>query len=350
MEAVPNSQSHKVYHITVSPGKQFAFQQWDDKGVHHCVWHVPTKRWLIIEALNFLLLFYYLCFKRIHAGFDVVNFHIAYPQLVFWGFLKYSLKKPVIISEHWSAYHYNFGVEKKLARVQNIFKHDLPLITVSRSLLKDIEDFSECKFSLSFVIPNVIDTNIFKYHERTASDAVTFLMISQWKLPKRPDIVIRAFAKLKEQEEGQTFKLRIGGYGLQLDEMKSLTDLLGLSDSVSFLGVLDPANIAVEMNRCNAFLHCSDYETFSVVCAESISCGTPVVASDVGGIREFINNTNGKLVKVNTVPEWLFALRQFADGQFDRNRISMDAGAMFSSAAVGVRYFETLKRISGAKR
>lgn len=330
-------------------GKKFKMMKNEESGVRHLICSVPTKRWIIIELMNFFLLAYYLVIKRIHKECDVINFHIAYPQLTFWSILKYFVSKPVVVSEHWSAYHHNFGTKKKLPRIQRIFRHGLPLIAVSRALLKDIETFSGSKLQASFVIPNAVDTGVFTRHETLVVDMHSFLMISQWKPPKRPDVVIKAFAKLKQTEPDTDFRLRIGGYGVQLDEMKCLVNSLNLSKSVVFLGTLDCTDIAIEMNQCAAFLHCSDYETFSVVCAESICCGTPVIASAVGGITEFIDNANGKLVIDNTESEWFSFLRNFNSNTFNRKTISTNAAAKFSTEAVGNRYFDTLKDISCVK-
>lgn len=299
--------------------------------------------------LNFLLLVYYLGAKRIHRDFHIINFHIAYPQLVYWRPLRYVIKTPVLIFEHWSAYHFNFGVQKKLPRIQAIFTCGLPLIGVSRSLINDIEAFVGQKMERAFVLPNIVDTRVFTYDKRIAVNPRRFLMISQWRQPKRPDIVIKAFAKLVASHPMEGYQLRIAGYGMQLAEMKELADSLNLFDSVVFLGALDSTTIAFELNQCGALLHCSEYETFSVVCAESISCGAPVIASAVGGITEFIDSANGKLVGENTEAQWLSALLEFNTEQFDRTSISSRAAARFSTQAVGKGYLAILKGVCDAK-
>jgi len=99
-----------------------------------------------------------------------------------------------------------------------------------------------------------------------------------------------------------------------------------------------------------AFIHCSQYETFSVVCAEALCCGTPVIASDVGGIKEYIHNRNGILVKENNCETYYFAINQFMQNHdfYDRKSISNEAVGRFSEDIVGNLYFQTLSDIINA--
>ena len=109
-----------------------------------------------------------------------------------------------------------------------------------------------------------------------------------------------------------------------------------LGHNIILLGILNKLSIALEMQQANAFVHASNYETFSVVCAEALCCGTPVIASNVGGIPEFVNESNGILVE-NNVAAWRSALAGFLGNrhEWDSLRISQDATKMFSPAAVG---------------
>jgi glycosyltransferase involved in cell wall biosynthesis len=75
------------------------------------------------------------------------------------------------------------------------------------------------------------------------------------------------------------------------------------------VGKLSFAEAACEMQNASYFLHASNYETFSLVCAEALSCGTPVVASAVGGVPEYLNDKNGILVSDNTVESWTNCLK-----------------------------------------
>lgn len=260
---------------------------------------IPIKKWRIVELINFLILFWLLKIKKVHHKYDVINFHIAYPQLVYWKWLKKNISQKVIISEHWSAYHFNFGLPERIPRIQRIFSHNIPVITVSKALAKDIERYSDYKLH-NFVVPNVIDEVLF-YKDSSTEREDYFFMVSQWKEPKQPIVAIKAFHEFNKKYKN--FKLKIGGFGPQLNEMKVVASSLPNSN-IEFLGALDRSAIATHMRTCKAFLHPSAYETFSVVCAEAMSCGAPIVASDVGGIPEVITSSD-ILVEKNDQESWL---------------------------------------------
>ena len=127
-------------------------------------------------------------------------------------------------------------------------------------------------------------------------------MVSLWKLPKQPMMIIKAFKKFVDSHPNA--KLIIGGYGPLWQEMIDTVHSYNLDHYVDFIGKLDSDQIASEMNKASAFIHISDYETFSVVCAEALCCGTPVIASAVGGIPEFIEDgKNGILINHNSDKE-----------------------------------------------
>ena len=100
------------------------------------------------------------------------------------------------------------------------------------------------------------------------------------------------------------------------------------------------------MRDAFALVHCSDYETFSVVCAESICCGTPVIASRVGGIPSFINERNGSLIGTNEAAAWADAIDAEWDriAGLDRARMAAEARARFSPDTIGRRLNELFER------
>ena len=141
--------------------------------------------------------------------------------------------------------------------------------------------------------------------------------------------------------------LNIGGYGPQYDQLKEIILDLKLEKNVFLIGLLKPDQIAYEMHQSKAFIHCSDYETFSVVCAEALCCGTPVIASKVGGITEFVNKSNGILVEDNSPDSFFGSILDFEEESknFDRKKISNDAVAKFSEKKIGKDYFSALKEV-----
>jgi glycosyltransferase involved in cell wall biosynthesis len=122
--------------------------------------------------------------------------------------------------------------------------------------------------------------------------------------------------------------------------MKQMVSDYNLKENVTFLGTLSSKEIAEEMNSTNYFLHNSDYETFSVVCAEALMCGTPVIASNVGAIPEYLTDEMGILVNDNSVESWKkVILNSLEDNYlFNNQNIALNAKKIFSKEVIGKKY------------
>ena len=336
-----------VLHIQVKPSEKFNLNRTRSKGLIQRILQVPFKSWFLIELFSTIFLSYYLIKLKVQKRFDIINFHIAYPLLTYWHLIKRFIKIPVVITEHWSAYHFQFNVSEpeKLKRIKRVFQQRIPVIAVSDALKRDILKFSENSLFPINIVPNIVSQKFTTYSLGQAeAGSNTFFMISGWKWPKRPDIVIEAFAGFIKEKEKDYF-LRIGGYGPLLPEMKKQVAELGLINRVTFLGKLDSTGIAEEMRAANAFLHCSEYETFSVVCAEALCAGCPVIASGVGGITELVNSGNGILVEKNEQNYWKDVLNEFSYLNMNREKIANEAIKKFSSMKVGKYYYHVLEEI-----
>ncbi len=295
----------------------------------------PVRSWFIKEILTSLVLFYFLVLRYDLSKYSLINFHIAYPLLTYFHWFKRWIRIPVVITEHWSAYHFNFGVSKDLHRIKRIFAGRVPVITVSQSLTRDIERFSGVSLQ-SYILPNVVNDRIFRPVGHAPDVPVQFFMLGCWQFPKVPEVIVGALHALWKQ--GFTFTLRIGGYGPYEDALKTQVSALEMDSVVSFTGKLTADQAALEMQRCSFFVHASEYETFSLVCAEAMSCGAPVIASAVGGIRELVDDTNGVLVLQNSIDAWISALKKAFTITFDRTQVADAAHQRFSTESVGQRY------------
>jgi len=337
--------SNKIYHIEIRKGSLKILVGKNGDGSSYYLVYFPTEIWRLYEVIGFVFVLL-VVIRNSKREFDAINFHIAYPNCTYLKIIKKLVNKPLIITEHWSAYHYDFNIKnpQKRKRIQNIFHHNIPVITVSRSLLEDIQRFSKTSFP-GFIIPNIVNTDIFTYHDNLQNqDKVIFFAVSQWKWPKNPFLLLKVWKTL--QDKKKNIHLIIGGYGPQWREMVKLSEELGLLDSIELRGKMDQQQIAYEMNRATAFIHISEYETFSVVCAEALCCGTPVIASNVGGIKELIDDQNGILVE-NEEIRILEALDYIIKNKklFKKEDICTTAINTYNEKNIGNQYYEIIREI-----
>jgi D-inositol-3-phosphate glycosyltransferase len=79
----------------------------------------------------------------------------------------------------------------------------------------------------------------------------------------------------------------------QDDEMVRLQELreeLGIGDVVTFLGAKDQDTLQYYYSAAEMVVMPSDYESFGMVALEAMACGTPVIASDVGGLAFLVRH------------------------------------------------------------
>ena len=335
IEALSKNTINKVFHFNIIKTRKFKYSENKHGELNQTIIGIPFRQWFLFEILYGFWLSYQLIIKKIHKDYDIINFHIAYPMLTYWNWIKRWIKKPVVITEHWSSYHFNFGVKKKLPRVQKIFQQHIPIITVSQALAKDIKLFSGADFQ-HFVVPNVVDDEMF-YFEKDQKRKTYLFMVSQWKEPKTPILVMQAFL---ESEISFKYSLKIGGYGPLWAEMESFVYRNKAEKKIELLGLLDSEQIADNMRQCIAFLHPSDYETFSVVCAEAVACGAFVIAPNIGGIPEVVDK-NGYLLGENTLNQWKNAFLNIPEN-FNSNY-----DKKFSIKNIGYNYKQVLDEVVG---
>ena len=269
------------------------------------------------------------------GNFDIINFHIAYPNLVFAHWIGSLKKSKIIITEHWSYYHFHFYSTKKLTRIKKIFHREIPLITVSKALHKDIEKFAGTTLKPN-VVANAVDTKSFKPVETVQREKV-LLLGGFWKSPKKPFMFLDVMEELLVSSAD--WSIRIFGHGPMAPSLKMWCE----DFDQTWIGQLTPGAIAEELVQCSGYVMPSGYETFSVGCAEALCCGTPVLASKVGAIPELIHYGNGLLVEKEE--DWKDQTIKFIQTSWDHKKISNEAIAKYSYAAVGMAYNKVLKRL-----
>ena len=86
----------------------------------------------------------------------------------------------------------------------------------------------------------------------------------------------------------------------EVNRLKALTKRLEIDDSVDFLGLVEQEELPYFYSAADLCVFPSYYESFGLVALESLACGTPVVATQVGGIEGVIREgETGYVVKDN---------------------------------------------------
>lgn len=142
-------------------------------------------------------------------------------------------------------------------------------------------------------------------------------------------LLINAFNLLYQQSENKPL-LKIYGDGHLRDELISLTEKLGIKDSVYFMGPIPNIEVPNAVNEMDIFVNCSQKESFGVNMVEAMACEVPVVATDTAGAREVINQNVTGIVLPDRNPETMASIfkelladkdRRIAMGKAGRERV-----------------------------
>ena len=182
----------------------------------------------------------------------------------------------------------------------------------------------------------------------TSARADNVLYAGRLEQYKGVDDLIRAMADVVQQVPGAT--LTIAGSGSVRDELEQLARSLGLEHAVEFVGHLDPELMAATYADASLFVLPSTWpETFGKVGIEAMSLGKPVVATDVGGVTDWLEDErNGLLVPPHAPKRLAQAITRILADRGLRDRFSAHASESakrFSMDAFAERQEALMRKI-----
>jgi len=173
----------------------------------------------------------------------------------------------------------------------------------------------------TFVVPPGVDLTTYKVgHGKKVArkklnikdDALMLSFVGRIQPHKGPEVLIRAVAEMVKHNPGLRSKLKtviIGGASgngsQEPDRLKGLTIFLGISDVVEFVPPAQREELS-DWYRASDLVCVPSYsESFGLVALEAQACGTPVVATAVGGLRTAVaDGISGSLVDGHDPRAW----------------------------------------------
>ncbi|RJP84778.1 MAG: glycosyltransferase family 1 protein [Desulfobacteraceae bacterium] len=269
------------------------------KGIHDCGFR-GALTYVIFAIFKFLQL-------TRKNKYDVIHYFFGLPT----GFLSLlpgpQGKTPYILSLRGSDVPGYDQYNKTLERIHGL------LAPLTRKIWRNAEQVIALSGSLKAtalltapsqkirVIPNGVDALFLSPLRFSDREQNGFKMIAVARLVERKGLqdVIKALAQLQAPD----ISLLIVGTGNYEKKLKKLCDDLFLQGRVSFYGFCHPRELPELLVQNNVFILTSLAESFGTAFAEAMACGLPVIASNTGGIPDFVNSENGILVEPGNIDQ-----------------------------------------------
>ena len=222
-------------------------------------------------------------------AFDAVDAHYFYPDGVAAALIAKWFRRPLVITARGSDIMQLGGHVVPRAAIRWAASRADAIVTVCAALKDELAQLGVAPAKVT-VLRNGVDLGAFHpidpavARTRFGLAAGTRVVASVGRLIplKGHDLVIDALTRMPDAT------LLIAGSGPERESLDAQARRLGISERVRFLGQLSPADLPVVYSASDALVLASSNEGWANVLLEAMACGTPVVATDVGGSSEVV--------------------------------------------------------------
>lgn len=146
-------------------------------------------------------------------------------------------------------------------------------------------------------IPDILDSSLLEEKQKESKNISPISLISIARFSKQKDHKTLLYA-LKEISD-KNWHLKLVGKGPLLEEVKLLSKELNINDKIEFCGERD--DIEFLLSKSDIFILSTNWEGLPISIIEAMRASLPIVATNVGGIKELIiDNENGYLIERNS--------------------------------------------------
>ena len=264
----------------------------------------------------------------------------------FW--LKKRHRLPYVLSENWTGYYterkdgyrQKSRLYKQLSKLA--YRNCHRALPVTEDLgLKMNQLLGKIPFT---VIPNVVDTTQFYPSLGKANLKTRLIHISTLSYHKNIEGLLEVTEKLYRTRKD--FELYL--VGPASEEIINWTKERSLLNTcLFFTGPIPYQSVAKYIRESDALVMFSRYENLPCVILEALTCGLPVISTDVGGIREVINPENGLLIPSENKEDLFKAMNYMLDntGSYDRQKIAQSAHDQFNYENIGKQFTAVYKKV-----
>jgi glycosyltransferase involved in cell wall biosynthesis len=182
---------------------------------------------------------------------------------------------------------------------------------LDRSLYSDLKNsviYCGVPISQEVNVASNIDSIIYK----DSKDVFLLGMLSRIESYKGQEDLIKGFSKLPKNTQNKLKIYFIGdGSKKEVEKLKKLISINNLDSYFIFTGYIDCESTLIVSKLDLLVSLTRTFEGFGLSIVEAMSVGTPVLATKVGAITEYLNQDNSKLVDASNIEQITNALNDF---------------------------------------
>lgn len=245
---------------------------------------------------------------------DIVHANVLFPVGLVFLFLKSFKKIPFVFSEHWTGYfnedQHQIGFFKRyfLKKIAGKASCIMPVSEHLKNAMTDLGISGNYK-----IVPNVVNNAFFQPSlTKGVNTKFRFLHVSSLN-DKQKNItgIIKTVHQLSLLRKD--FEFTIVGEEDPAPFIPLVKELNIYNNFIFFESRKTSIELAGIMKESDCFVLFSNYESFSIVIAESLASGLPVIATDAGGLASDLTSQYGIIIPPRDERALLGALNKMID-------------------------------------
>jgi len=258
-------------------------------------WNILGGRYPVPKP-NFITL--KILWKLLRKKHDVIHTNTRFMLTSFVGLVFAKIKRvPFVHTEHGATH--SIVSNKIVDIISKAYDHTIGSLIVKSARTNVGVSSASCDFlrdlgaNKSIVIHNGIDTNIFRKknsnlrEKLSLGDSIVITFVGRLIYAKGVHDLISVFADI--EREFSNLKLLIVGYGPYRQELEKLAEEV-CKEEILFLGQKNREEIIEILSITDIFVNPSYSEGFGLTVVEAGAIGIPIVATDVGGVKDIIED------------------------------------------------------------
>ena len=246
-------------------------------------------------------------FRKHLKKYEIVHFHVG--DLSFPLF-SYGVKTSKIAQFHGPLSYYKRYAFGRLV----INKMADRYIAISRLMQRELVELGVQSSKISY-LPNAVNTQVF--HPNGNKEENLVLFVGRITFNKGLHVLLQSLKYVKTR----TKLVIVGPPDYDLAYFQSIQEQIARENEkgihvIKYVGAQEESSIARWCQKASILVLPSFREASSMVSLEALSSATPVIATDIGGLREIVlNGKNGIIVPPNNVPKLASSIQYLLDNE-----------------------------------